>query len=511
MAHGLGDCRPERPVDSRRVRFLAGAWAGMFALVLLAASEAESTVVRWKQIGGGPGARDFAAAAYGDGKILVFGGRDLSASPMGMSLGDTWLWNGAVWKQISAGNPSPRFGAAMAYDENMKVFVLSGGRTSGGLLPASTYHFDPSTEAWSGPLGLGGPQRDFHALAYDPIAQKVMLFGGTSTGGAFPTDVFSWDGTSWSVVSTTGGGGLGRTRHGLAYDSSQGGLVLHGGNVGGFILDDAWILKAGNWTQLSAAWTGMGQQGHGLVYDPNQSRVTIYAGRATAAVLDDTRLSSAATTLQVFPVPNLDPSARSGLAMVYDQARKLAVVIGGSNNSGAPQADANWEFFMTGQACTSNDQCKTNVCATGVCCLIPCDPPCRDCDRVNTMLDPEVIDGECHPVTGMDPRFCVFDPGCRGTCSEVATCVYPGRDTPCGLCLACNDQNGKCDQMPLSEDDPDCETLANKPFRSCDAANVKCRTYADPQPLRRCIALGQCGWRWSDCTNYLSNSCNECK
>lgn len=502
MVHGLGDCRSRRPVDSRRARFSAAARVGAFALVLLAASQAESTVVRWKQIGGGPGPRDFAAGAYGDGKIVVFGGRTGNTA-----LGDTWLWIGAVWKQITAGNPPPRFGAAMAYDEGMKLFVLTGGSTTGAILPASTYHFDPNSESWSGPLDPGGPQRAFHALAYDPGANKVVLFGGTTGGMGLPTDVLSWDGTAWSLVATTGGGGLGRTRHGLVYDSSQGGLVLHGGNVGGFILDDAWILSAGNWTQVSGAWTGMVRQAHGLVYDPNQSKVAIYAGRSTGGTLDDMRLSAAATSLRIFPVPpTFDPSPRSGVAMVFDQTRKLTVVIGGSDNAGVPQPDANWEFFMTGQSCTSNDQCATNVCATGVCCLMPCDPPCRDCDRVNTVLDPNTIDGECRPVTGMDPRFCVFDPGCRGACSEVATCIFPGRTKSCGLCLACNDQNGKCDQMPMSEDDPNCKPPAGMPTPSCSQADVACRTYAAPSTLHRCLARGKCGWRWSDCTKLVTDS-----
>jgi hypothetical protein len=242
-----------------------------------------------------------------------------------------------------------------------------------------------------------------------------------------------------------------------------------------------------------------------FTYDPNQSRVGLFGGKVTTAVLDDLQFANGATTTRVYPVGPA-PSPRAGAAMVYDEARKRIVLIGGADNSGAAFADATWEQFMTGQDCTLNDQCATNVCATTVCCLTKCDPPCRDCDRVNVMLDPPAIDGECRLVTGMDPRFCVFDQGCRGTCSEIATCVYPDRTKACGLCLACNQMNGKCDQLPMSEDDPNCKPPSGMVMPTCAGANVKCRTYGTPSVLHRCIARGKCGWRWSDCTNLLTDS-----
>jgi len=199
------------------------------------------------------------------------------------------------------------------------------------------------------------------------------------------------------------------------------------------------------------------------------------------------------------------PTARAGQAAVYDEARKRVVVVGGTDSAGVSN-QATWEFVMTGQPCTSGAQCFNGICATGVCCATQCDPPCHDCDRLNPALDPTAVDGVCRPVTGKDPRFCVFDPGCEGTCSEIATCVYPGRGIACGLCRACNDKTGKCDQLPLSEDDAKCAALANKPFQSCTPANVSCRTYDTPKTLHRCLAVGQCGWRWSDCVDFLTNT-----
>jgi hypothetical protein len=192
-------------------------------------------------------------------------------------------------------------------------------------------------------------------------------------------------------------------------------------------------------------------------------------------------------------------------------------VIGGANNAGAVVADSTWELFMTGQTCDSNTQCATNVCAhavptdpVGVCCLTPCDPPCKDCGQINTNLDPNTIDGECRLVTGNDPRFCRFDPGCRGTCSEGA-CIYPGQTTRCGLCLACNKDTGKCDKTPVDDDDPNCQPPSGMSVPSCSQADLSCRTYDPPKVLHRCLSAGKCGWRWSDCIDFKTNTfpCND--
>jgi hypothetical protein len=455
---------------------------------------------------GGPSAREFSAVAYGAGKIVVFGGRNGTTE-----FNDTWLWDGAQWAQVAVNDPNaptPRFGAAMAYDENTQMFVLFGGTRGSLAVPGRTYRFDANTRQWFDVAG-GGPVRFHHAMTYYPPLSTVVMFGGLKNATTQVTpDLLAWDGANWNIVPITSGAALARSNHTLGYEPAQG-LVLYGGETASGALDDAYVVKNNAWMPLNTGWTGTARSAHAMVFDVNQGGFLIYAGKSGAAFLSTAFLSSGATTSLLGSV-GIQPSARAGHAAVYDQARKRGVVVGGASTGGVV-ADSTWEFMMTGQPCTSANDCATGVCATGVCCATACDPPCHDCDRLNTKLDPVAVDGECRIVTGKDPRFCMFDPGCEGKCSEIGTCLYPGRTTACGLCLACNDQNGKCDQMPMSEDDPKCDTLANKPFHSCDPANVSCRTYDMPKTLHRCLAVGQCGWRWSDCRDYLSNSCGACK
>jgi hypothetical protein len=47
-------------------------------------------------------------------------------------LGDTWTWDGAVWRGATGTGPSSRYGAALAHDAARDDFVLFGGQTAKG-------------------------------------------------------------------------------------------------------------------------------------------------------------------------------------------------------------------------------------------------------------------------------------------------------------------------------------------------------------------------------------------
>jgi hypothetical protein len=55
------------------------------------------------------------------GKVILFGGYDNNFK------GDTWAWNGATWSLIATTGPSPRYDHAMAYDSIRGKIVLYGG------------------------------------------------------------------------------------------------------------------------------------------------------------------------------------------------------------------------------------------------------------------------------------------------------------------------------------------------------------------------------------------------
>jgi hypothetical protein len=93
-------------------------------------------------------------------------------------------------------------------------------------------------------------------MAYDPVSQRVVLFGGSRDPGTALDDTWAWDGATW-----TQGQGVrppARAGHGLAYDPQRGRLILFGGVPapgGHAALGDTWeyLGLAAGWQQLSVA------------------------------------------------------------------------------------------------------------------------------------------------------------------------------------------------------------------------------------------------------------------
>ena len=111
-----------------------------------------------------------------NGEVVLFGGAGAGL------LSDTWVWNGTDWTQ--------RFPANVP------------------------------------------PGRDYHALGWHDLHQRVVLFGGFG-GAANFNDVWTWDGTDWTAETTFASSPAPRRLVQLAYDPNRNELVFYGGRVGG--------------------------------------------------------------------------------------------------------------------------------------------------------------------------------------------------------------------------------------------------------------------------------------
>jgi hypothetical protein len=101
----------------------------------------------------------------------------------GRDLGDTWEWDGAIWRQRANFGPATRREHAMVFDDNENRVVLFGGMTSTLVEGASNDRHLGDTWEWDGDRWLQrqnmGPQnRNSHALAYDSGRKRIILFGG---------------------------------------------------------------------------------------------------------------------------------------------------------------------------------------------------------------------------------------------------------------------------------------------------------------------------------------------
>jgi hypothetical protein len=135
----------------------------------------------------GPGERAHHAMAYDSRRrriVLRGGTRSTKERP-----NDTWEWDGTAWHQVATDGPDPGRGYRMAYDSEHGVTVLFGGNTC----------------LWDGKqwtraeTPVAPPPRSVHALAYDPVRKRVVLYGGSIDPGN-GDDTWEWDGARWTAM-----------------------------------------------------------------------------------------------------------------------------------------------------------------------------------------------------------------------------------------------------------------------------------------------------------------------
>jgi hypothetical protein len=157
--------------------------------------------------------------------VTLFGGGHTAANPES----DTWTWDGSDWQQVEDTGPSARTGHAMTYDRARAVAVLFGG--NGADLKTSfgdTWEWDGAL--WKRVQDIGPSPATGAALVFRTSVSA--LFGGISaidnvTGRTLFGLTWEWDGHHWTARQDIGVGA--RFRHAMTYDSVRGRVVLFGG------------------------------------------------------------------------------------------------------------------------------------------------------------------------------------------------------------------------------------------------------------------------------------------
>lgn len=131
------------------------------------------------------------AAAFDPVRGFVFaGGQNSTGTYRLVRSGATF-----TWQFVSLGSPaSPSsWGPRMAFDPDRGGLVYFGGFStiaSGDVnsFPRRTYFLGSGATAWTAlPLQFGGPiGRKFQAMAYDPVARRIVMYGGLTHGSAAP-------------------------------------------------------------------------------------------------------------------------------------------------------------------------------------------------------------------------------------------------------------------------------------------------------------------------------------
>lgn len=252
------------------------------------------------------------------GRSLIFGGITDS-----FPTNNTWERIDGVWQRaIVPTRPSARAGHAMVYDAAAGRTVLFGGSTGGFAGPAlgDTWLYDGTT--WALASSSGPPPRYAHALAFDPVRRRVVLFGGVGTNGTSPTlrgDTWEWDGAVWVLAASAGPPP--RSHHAMAFDPARGKVVLFGGDTSllvktfgsaGEPYRDTWEWDGSTWTLQSPGGLG-GRVNHALVFDESRGRLLLVGGSGDYDVYDEYEWVSNDASLTITPG---DTDVRLGKAIV---------------------------------------------------------------------------------------------------------------------------------------------------------------------------------------------------
>lgn len=188
----------------------------------------------------------------------------------------------------SGAQPSARFGQALVYVADSGKLVMFGGAIDEENPLNETWVYERDRNTWTDlkPSGELPPARRSMAAAYDPGANKIVVFGGMGAGGEILKDTWMYDvpKNTWTALAPSSPPSA---RYGakMVYDPASGRLLLFGGTylrtsaTASFQQDfnDTWAfdLAAATWTGLSPSGTPPAPRDEGaesMIYNERAAR-----------------------------------------------------------------------------------------------------------------------------------------------------------------------------------------------------------------------------------------------
>lgn len=231
-----------------------------------------------------PPGRDWYATAYdaARGRLVVFGGRDAA----GNDLGDLWEWDGSTWQSFSPSPaPSPRRWASMTFDPATNTCILFGGRDNlNALYLNDTWAWNGATWTQLNPSTAPTP-RGRQVSVYDSRRGRIVMFGGRAAAALGDTWVFQ-AGNWTQIPTTTIPGSTGIYAFGLTYDPVRDRVVLFGGTTTGGTLPNTWEFDGTDWTNRGSTTGLASRTGCALAFVPVLGKSYVFGGFQTAQLGD---------------------------------------------------------------------------------------------------------------------------------------------------------------------------------------------------------------------------------
>ncbi|MBI5171216.1 MAG: T9SS type A sorting domain-containing protein [Candidatus Eisenbacteria bacterium] len=340
------------------LRVLRSAVLCLLSFGLLAAPAFAGDAGRWRKLEL-PGGRWFAAAGYdaAQQRVVYFGGEAATGN-----LRDLWqltLSPAYHWERLEAtgAGPADRFGFSYAFDSSRRRLFVFGGQLTTGY-SSEVWALDlTGPPAWSLVSAAGGPSaRHFAAMAYDPVRDRLVLHGGRNAAGSLSdTWALSLAGTpAWSALSPSGTPPAARYGHAAAYDPVRDRLLVFGGRGASGLYGELWALSLGGppaWTPVTGAGSApLPAAFASATYDAVHDDLVVVAGSDGSGIAHAHALDCATATwtdLAPFGAPF---AARSGHTATYDPLHGALVVFSGGDLALLQwYADA-WSLALDGSA-----------------------------------------------------------------------------------------------------------------------------------------------------------------
>ncbi len=206
----------------------------------------------------GNGYVDFARGEQCDSGIAGLGGDGCSS---------TCKLEQLSWSVNEPASISPRRYAAAAYDPVRRTALLFGGADNNQVALGDTWLFQDGywRELY---LPTAPAARYGHAMAFDPLGDQILLFGG-HVGGGVDGETWAYKDGAWQLLTPLT---QPPSRHFSAMVSAFGEVLMHGGSQADIVLADLWEWNGSDWQQTVVA-NALPRAGHALVAEANVLRV----------------------------------------------------------------------------------------------------------------------------------------------------------------------------------------------------------------------------------------------
>lgn len=299
-------------------------------------------------------------------RLVFFGGDSegaTSRSVWALSLEGTPVWT--VLTPVGPG-PEARYGHSAIYDPVRDRMIIFGGYSHG----TETYHDDvwalslsgPSTWTQIQPSGALPAGRFDHSAIYDPVQDRMVVFGGHNLPHYARSDLWSLNlagAPAWSELTVAGASPGGRSSHTAVYDPLHRQMILCGGNTSPSVnSSQSWTLSLGDsmaWSLVAVAAAPPGRARHAAAFDPVRNRMLVFGGHDGVEARGDVlalSFSGFEPSWYTLPAGGTPPGPRNAPSAAYEPEADRLLVFGGYDSVRRNEA---WELPLDETHCIWNE------------------------------------------------------------------------------------------------------------------------------------------------------------